>query len=320
MDPNIDGLTPDFGMADSGAMLVWQERQRRARSLRMLMMFLMMLMLMDGEDSQNRRKRSIQNLRKRQIGLQFDSLPPSVYYSRIEEDRLITTAVKENMQSRHYELLKKNGGRDIENEIHSLIQQKLKDEIEKGTLMMNNPDGGDGGKQKKEKSKIIMEDLNGSDERESARTWFHYPRNATGYYRGIWVTVPVDNRTSNELDDAELISRLHRQSDKFTSAIGEPDYSIESPRNVTADDVYPWSDSVLRRRGFDAAVLLLPHGVQFQLNTTSKNNSTVEHVGSTGKDSMQGLRQQASVKSSDENPHGFTLSKVAGRAAFQLYR
>ena len=276
-----------------------------------------MLMLMDGEDSQNRRNRSIQSLRKRQIGLQFDSLPPSVYFSRIEEDRLISTAVKENMQSRHYELLKKNGGRDIEDEIHSMIQQKLQDEIDKGALMMNNPDGGDAGKKKREKSKTINEEMSSIDERESTRTWFHYPRNATGYYRGIWVTVPVDNRTSNELDDAELISRLHRQSDKFSSVSGETDHSIESPRNVTVDEVYPWSDSVLRRRGFDAAVLLLPPGVQFQ-----EKNATVGHVGSSiGKDSKQGLRQQTSVKGSDDsNLHGLTLSKVAGRAAFQLYR
>ena len=38
MDPNIDGLAPNFDMADRGAMLAWQERQRRQRSLRMLMM------------------------------------------------------------------------------------------------------------------------------------------------------------------------------------------------------------------------------------------------------------------------------------------
>jgi len=350
---------PNFENMNRAALLAWQERQRRQRTLRMLMMFLMVLFLMDGEEPPNSRRHpngKRQQLRRHdkgrghweKLGYLDDEgnlispLNPEVYQSRIEEDEVILQALKDNPESRYHELVKKNDGRNVEEELREWIGAKLKEEASKGMVLGDGDDSGDEGssgdgaavKQTSRLEKEIHVDEIKKDPQIAAPAEkvkevddfavFHYPRNATGYYRGLWVRTPV-NKTLNDSDKEDSNAKLTPiKSEQSENTEGEEDQINTIQRNVTIEEVHTWAQTQLHQRKKDVSILFLPPNVYLEPDTIVAKNSTSETGGNvaTPNDSEgRGLGQQFSTTtpSSTTKPPSLSLTKEAGRAAFQLY-
>ncbi|KAL9180137.1 hypothetical protein ACHAXT_008107 [Thalassiosira profunda] len=340
---------PDFTRMNRAAILAWQERQRRQRTLRMLMMFLMVLLLMDGDEQQNRRNhRARQHIRRHNKNRQHWSklgylddegnlispLPPEVYQSRVDEDGAVLRAITENPDSRYHELVKKNDGRDVEAELRKLIEEKLKAEAEKGMVAEEEKDdsedkegpkkGKDSGKEEDDAKMQVKVDISprkspstATPNDEKAKevddvTLHHYPRNATGYYRGLWVRHPK-NKTVGESEERD--SKSKSKEDKEAKE-----------RNVTVDEIHTWLQTQLHQRKKDVGLLLLPRDTYLEPgrtvgNATADSDSDASNSHRVGPQRV-GMGQRsfgASAADSDKKTPYLSISKDAGRAAFQLY-
>ena len=326
MDPMLppgDDAQPNFENMNRAALLAWEERQRRQRTLRTLMMLLMFLLLMDGEeppDRRNARSRQ-QRLRNQQragggggdsykMGMYFDDdgndltpLSEDVFQRRKDQDEAIRKAVTENQSSKHYDLLKLNHGRDVEAELRDMITTKIliemeekeedteadtekdEDATEKETAVakplsktVKKVDGNDTGKQKSS-SKSQLE---GDDELEV----YHYPRNASGYYRGFWKRIPKQFNTTNR-EEKNLIK-------------------LDDHSKASVDMIYPWVQEELDRRKLDACVLVLPPDVYVKVDKETNSTTTDdEDAGDTAK--------------KEPRKSLVSLTKDEGRVALQLY-
>ncbi|KAL7552113.1 hypothetical protein ACHAWF_015322 [Thalassiosira exigua] len=294
------------------------------------MMFLMVLLLMDGDDPKSQRirqERLRQHRMRRERNRNWDSLGylddngnhigplnPEVYASRNLEDEEIRQAALRDPRSRHFELVRKNEGRDIEKELKHHINLKLKEEAERmaadddGGEEADAGQGGSGGpSDKKQKAKdgesggqraatVAEERMVAMDELVA----YHFPRNATGYYRGLWVSTPANATADKGAADTEAEKLLRDEADHRT------------PRNdLTAEDVQPWAQAELARRGMGAGVLFLPPDAAFEIDPLDAENSTPWS-------SVRGLTQPQSQTPPAPKP-SLSLTKDAGRVAFQLY-
>jgi hypothetical protein len=112
---------------------------------------------------------------------------------------------------------------------------------------------------------------------------FHYPRNATGYYRGLWMRVPRNSSSSvREKQPATIVD----------------DETFDNSQDVSS-----WIQDRLEQSQQDVGIFVLP----------SSRNTTIK--------STKPSRASSKNTTLDENDASstLTLTKSAGRAAFQLY-
>lgn len=177
----------------------WEEHQRRQRSIRMLMMFLMILILMDGEEPpSSSRKKSLRGKRKKRSSAK--PLSDDLWKKRVGLDGLIWDVGKGH--DRFQNLIELNNGTD---EASSALEWAYT------SILVKDPH--DKGKKEKEEEEEEEEGdrmLGESDQVQAAKEAFdkfqeeeklvyHYPRNATGSYRGKWKRIYDLNGTTKSI-------------------------------------------------------------------------------------------------------------------------
>lgn len=260
-------------------------------------------------------------------------LNPEVYRSRAEQDAAVKVAFRDNKKSRYHELIKMNDGRDVEGELRKLITNKLRNEIEAGMLDKDLEGDEDdvesddesesyhttppvvdrkksSSTQRLEKEKRFLDEEVFKDVKELTDvTVFHYPRNATGYYRGLWIRTAVNKTLRDSSSDKEY-------NEKLASSVKYEQHENIPPSNVTSKGIRTWAQDQLRQRGGDVGIFFLPPNVYIEPDVTmgSKN--------STSDDTHISKEEPASLTTTTNPPNlhpSLSLTKEAGRAAFQLY-
>lgn len=159
----------------------WRERERRQRTIRLLMMFLLMLLLMDSEDQAGRKR----NEPKHRKGHHRTYLSNAVFGSRMaQETKLLDLTQK---HPRYKELLDLNNGKSVPVEVQRWAVQQA--EVVKDEFVV-----------------VAKETQEPKKDPEEDRKVFHYPWNATGFYRGEW-TRDAANDAEREGEDGEKISK-----------------------------------------------------------------------------------------------------------------
>lgn len=243
----------------------------------------------------------------------------TVWFERRDQDQVIRDAYRHNHKSRYTELIKKNGGKDVEGELRDWAKRKTRDEAQ---LTLGTPIveamkaqgnlSGDAIIASLLAEKIaashmsnanikLEQNLNLADD----TPLFHYPRNATGYYRGLWVRA-----SSKDGEEAKIREDTKKDQD---------------PKVVSLYNTVPWVQNRLEQKAEDVSLVFLPSNEYIQsydLGTKSKNEST----GANTDDYWQGIFSSAisPLSTSSQNKTSraiptLSLQKDVGRAAFQLY-
>ncbi len=305
-----------------------QRRQRTLRSLMMLLMFLLLMDGEEPQDRRNARLRQ-QRLRAQnrnggsvggadsyKVGMYFDEdgndltpLQDSVYQRRKMQDTIIRKALTDNQSSKHYDLIELNNGRDFEAELTQLLQVKLSEEMvatDENDNTNNNSSSGSNGegrgndedtkttdnaaKDKETQQQQNQKQKQQEEEPNDELQVYHYPRNATGYYRGVWKRIPKEYNTTTKEEMTLIKSKDHDAT--------------------TEEQIYPWMKQELAKRKLDAGVLVLPPDVQFKV--VLDDNSTTA-VGNDGSNTLSSNNNNVGKKSR------VSLTKEDGRMAIQLY-
>jgi len=186
---------------------------------------------------------------------------------------------------------------------------------------------------------------------------YHYPRNATGYYRGLWLRLPLNQTaTSDGAKDASTLPTNKPLNKNDATKKNELGTEAESPHVVSLDDIHPWIQSQLDLRKEDVSLLFLPCNTYLDSNATasltyspskdkqrnsttiangiedmnkllasSKNTddylNTLSSLSSSGGSAQSSYLRQSPQKIIPTAPQTPTLSLTnkAGRAALQLY-
>jgi transmembrane E3 ubiquitin-protein ligase len=350
MDPWGTGGEPGDGIPEMMApetAAMWRERERRQRSVRFLMMFLLMLLLMDGEEQQQRRQNNGNNnfnsLRKRSSR---SSLIPrrylerSVYQARqtLEERlRALTTS-----HPRYDQLVQKNNGENVQRHIRQWAEQRA--ELEKDEFVMGPQENNN------KNNQMIMVPTSKEQvptDPELQRKVWHYPWNATGFYRGEWIGQDLGGEedgapeASVESTRTEAVIRaILATADGTKTASDKQDATKKSKRRMNAIEVESEMVNVLQDRQESFGVFLLPKGMELRLgNATPASDSNFRSPGAEDQlptshqsvflrgtrpaDTLYGWPQPppSSMLLPDETTSSpkITLTKSSGRAAFQLY-
>mmetsp|Transcript_19962 Transcript_19962/g.39989 ORF Transcript_19962/g.39989 Transcript_19962/m.39989 type:complete len:1152 (-) Transcript_19962:1460-4915(-) len=251
------------------------------------------------------------------VGMYFDEdgndltpLQEEVFQRRRDQDDIIRRAALFNPKSKHYELIKLNNGKDVEAELMALVRNKMQKEIEAAAVEeyndetatdtnMKTTDTAAAAAAESSSSSPKADDNNNSGKQQTQSEQqtndelqvFHYPRNATGYYRGIWQRMPKEfNATTNEEKD------LVKSSDHS---------------EVSVDKIYPWVKKELDRRKLDACVLVLPQEVNVKVDYGGTNSTA------TTTDTDNGTSD--TTKNSSLMKSSVSLTRETGRVAIQLY-
>jgi len=170
--------SPEPWEMDPSTAEAWRERERRQRSVRLLMMFLLMLLLMDGEEQSNRR-RNEPLLRRKKNSRKPVILEQSVFRARRDQDEAILKLTKTH--PRFLELLALNGKINYEAQARKWADQFTAED---------------------------QEDIEADDDGdEDERKVFHYPWNATGFYRGEWIREEMEDEEIDGKNKEEEIGR-----------------------------------------------------------------------------------------------------------------
>lgn len=319
-------------------------------------MFLMMLLLMEGEDPPNGRHRHgrgrHQHLRSRHDGLgrhwdalglldedgrPFAPLALAVYQSRVDQDELIRRAAREGADGRYHALVRKNGGRDVEEELRRWIAELrgvwvaeeaalLEDATRLAGLEAAGPDKEGSREQRKRgaatggaAAEVLGEVLQRRKEMKELDdlTVFHYPRNATGYYRGIWV-----RSLPNQTREDEGVVRGREGDEKKRSHVA----SAVLPRNnFTLLEAHTWAQARLHAQGKAAGVLFLPPGMCFPRDAAANATGPGAADSRGPSKTTEGTHGHCQLGEApvpavlQPVPSSLGLSNPAGRVAFQLY-
>lgn len=250
----LDPLDPAL---PSPALANWQEHQRRQRTLRMLMMFLMILLLMDGDDPVERRNARKHPALRNNLGERTrygyfkmygvdengDLVNPlgwSVWKSRREEDGLLLNAAE--MGSRYRDLVNKSKGHDLEKDLRRWAENRVVAETKVILGLVDKPSKDDSDRKNALLEHNYMAPSVQPEFSDDAQV-FHYPRNATGYYRGHWMRVP-NNRSG--------------------------DYAIAAQNDfVKADktEVSSWVQQQLRQKDEEVGLFIVPPFVNSTANS-----------------------------------------------------
>ena len=219
------------GNGNAAAATAWRERQQRQRSVRSLMMFLMMLLLMDGENEENNR-RGVEYRRQQRLrgdnrsaggpggdyaGKRMDG---GLFGARREHDRGVTRAAAGDSRAR--DVVERNGGADVRAAVGRWAWEEAIKRSPQDAELSLSPSGKTKTKKSDREEKVAV-DASGEGglgeggtegDMPDATKVFHYPRNATGYYRGEWAIVPsIESleKGSND-DDADHDAALVREA------------------------------------------------------------------------------------------------------------
>lgn len=254
---------------------------RRQRTIRTFMMFLTMLILMDGEEPRNRqlrKNREMKYLRHRKSGLlsKNNTLGEDLF----KRMRLFDTKLHHasTAHSRFDNLFKLNGDVDEEAKIDRWVMEELnREEKQGGNASAKEPNEGD--------SEV---------DTDAIRLVYHYPRNATGYYRGKWKMIDVQG------NDTES------QSTKVASSEAEGEGLVHSAESLTKrllereDEIF---DKLKRRRGHETeslGVFLLPSELRLG-------------------DDANAAPIPTSHTSNARDEKSLTVTEPTGRTVFQLF-
>ena len=325
-DPAMMTMNPNNLDATQAA--VWRERERRQRTIRLLMMFLLMLLLMDSEEQAGKRRSEPRHRRNQKP----DHLSPEVFGARQTQELRLQELTQDH--PRYLDLKEKNDGKDVPLDVLKWAQQKaeyVKDEflVSKETIEEKDP--------------------------EEDKKVFHYPWNATGFYRGEWVRdEEVDDEAGESIEDEEkatIATSTKAVSGKTTTAPQEDSRSSEHEeiptQYVDALAIENEMLQLMKERKERVGVILLPPGKEVILRYDHSNFTSIDwkQYGTTKPPKADhyytraGTRGASEADSANHNP-GYnpdssntgeahfnpsiatskvTLTKPSGRAAFQLF-
>jgi hypothetical protein len=269
---------------------VWRERERRQRTIRLLMMFLVMLLLMDGEEGAQRRQQNA--LRKRQKKKEASrNLEANVFEARQSQDHRIRAIVAR--QARYAALAEKNGGEHVDETVMLWAEhysEQEKDQFAESAVRGMHPSSSS----------------QAEKDPEEDRTVFHYPWNATGFYRGEWSrevsstapnehasTMPVERRTSKEKEAAVVLDAA----------------SLENTMLKVLED---------REDAF--GVVILPDGFKIEMRDDNNlTNMKWEDLRTDTNNAIVRAEIGQPTNKEKEQPATITLMHDSGRAAFQFF-
>ncbi|CAB9530588.1 DSC E3 ubiquitin ligase complex subunit 1 [Seminavis robusta] len=156
---------------DATQAAAWRERERRQRTIRLLMMFLLMLLLMDSEEQSARKRAEPRHKRNHHKA----HLSAQVFGARQTQELKLLELTQTHL--RYKQLMEKNGAKDVPVDVKLWAQQQaeiVKDEF----VAASNPQH-----DAHQQATTQQEE----HDPEQDKTVFHYPWNATGFYRGEWI-------------------------------------------------------------------------------------------------------------------------------------
>jgi hypothetical protein len=312
-----------------------------------MMMLLMVLLLMDGDEPPNRHHRNgrLRNQHGHQGGEYWEKLMigddgnllsplhPEAYRSRLEQDAAVRAAVTNNEKSRYHDLVRMNRGNDVEWDMRNWLIKKLRKEIAGGSMIEKSDGKNDAETSDDEREnyrtkspaahrmkssssmqRLEQEDVMSDDEiprylnEMSDVPLHHYPRNATGYYRGLWIRTA----TNTTMGDSASSKKYDEELESSGESVEIDNYLPLG--NVTSGEVHTWAQNKLRQRGEDVGIFFLPPYVYIEpdaamvtKNFSSDDTSKEEPTPPSTAPTHPTLRPSLS------------LTNEAGRAAFQLY-
>ena len=209
---------PNEGIFQSPAQAIWRERERRQRTVRSFMMFLFLLLLLEDEPPPNMEDG---RLRRRNVTppQRPFSLEQHVWQARqLQDERLKFTS-----HSRFQDLVDKNGGRNVVQEVAEWAAAQVA-AVTSGVTQ----------------APTTEEDT----EAASEQVW-HYPWNVTGLFFGRWKELPNDlplkpdrsTQSNTPLDTDEFVSpRMLEKSPALVDALGV--HFLPQPITVRDDHNY----------------------------------------------------------------------------------
>ena len=336
MDDPFNDPFPAGG--DRTAMMQWQERQRRQRSVRLLMMLLMFLLLMDGEEPNNRRSRrhprydgggsNLRRGRKKRGGRPAVVLEPVVLAARmIQDDKIRRSSM---LDPRYRSIVDLNGGRDVEGELLDWARKDTKEtkRKEEGEMMERtsaaaaataevkvdpNRTTRHGVPDKKKKKEDPPE--NDDEEEAIRRKVHHYPGNVTGYYRGEWRRIAIDDAADEE--------RNLNDEDDNKSGSEDGSKAVDDETIITDEiEIEARMKESMHSRKSRVGVFLLPNGTLLPLEQEQADNSTVSTLSgasSSTTSTTPAIADRGSRGHGNGDDPGLSLTQASGRAACQLY-
>lgn len=331
-------------MNDTTALALYRERERRQRTVRVLMMFLLMLLLMDEEPPHQQHGKLLRNnknnINNSPLSASQRVVDPEVFRQRRHQDALLQNNAVNH--PRYRALQERNQGVDHYGAIEQWAQQRAA--LEKDEFEQQPPSS--------------ITDDEEADDRSSTLTVWHYPWNATGFYRGEWtrqesgVRIPSDvggPPVGSELTPVEELiynplavpvrkdrgnngdSRKEATTVDSVPSATDGDLSAWEPRErtVSAVDMEDYLARVVQQRypNETAAVVLIPKP-HLRLQTRNDHNLTSSRYDDMRVDSAGTVyappewTASATAKDGggdDDKASTVTLKRASGRAAFQLF-
>jgi hypothetical protein len=279
LEPGMPPVIDNDAWENSPETAVWRERERRQRTIRLLMMFLVMLLLMDGEEGAQRRQQNA--LRKRQKKKEASrNLEATVFGARQTQDHRIRALVAR--QTRYVALVEKNGGEHVDETVMSWAEhysEQEKDQFAESAVRGMQSSSSQAEKDPEEDRKV-----------------FHYPWNATGFYRGEWSrkessTAPNEESKTSNQKEAGVLDAV----------------SLENIMLKALED-----------REDDFGVAILPDG--FKIEMRDDNNLTTMKWEDLRTDTNNAIvRGEIDQTTTKEKEQTISLMHDSGRAAFQIF-
>lgn len=293
--------------AAAAATADWQERERRQRSVRMLMLFLFCLLLMDEEDPDASSVGGLRGYTTTNGRQRRPPLDPAVFTARRQQDTRIRTAVQHH--ARYTKLIEEyNHGIDHNTKVQEwsvLHADMVKDEFPGSNLgeSGNGPSNSRTGEEEE-------------DPEANTKVW-HYPWNATGFYRGDWKLIHPPPPEEAEDGVEERSTTTPAAALQFIPAPPIVLADEEVPTNATTQKTIlsPLAlerplTAALRARNESVGLVLLPPSLG--ILTRADNNLT-------GFDDTTTTTTTPSTTTTNVPPPDVSLTRPLGRAAFQLY-
>ena len=310
----------------------WEEHQRRQRSSRFLMTFIMMLLLLDGDQETAAGRRNGQqrsNLRPKEVTPERVSvLQQDLWDLRREfDEQVMEVAVG---TERFEKLLGLNDGVREEELIWTNVRQELEEEA--AALETEKEDGERETKSKKSADRLLEAEQETELEPDDRLIW-HYPRNATGYYKGEWKRInPTDAGTAFELLET-------------TQKDGEGEVSPSLPP-IRINETYrgPLQPFVTERelltqlketnpiaQSARMGLFLLPNGTQLPLFSSQDKDlqhaldllNSTDFTSLTDDDQTYSSTTRTTIRTrttTQENVPFLEITKSSGKAYFHFYK
>lgn len=262
----------------------WDEHQRRQRSIRMLMMFLMMLILMDGEEPHTRKK-SLRGKRKKRSSHKF--IEKDLWKKRVELDEMIWEVGMGH--DRFQNIVELNNGTDEASSAFAWAEKNI------WTSQQHDNDN----KEKLvEKNKVQAAKEAFDIFQVEEKLVHHYPRNATGSYRGTWKRVLELNNTTKNIFPNDNISSSHdldnaaERNATHLHVISDEDLLAHFPSNHIGLHILPPRtrlDEIVHKNGASATAN------QTRIINGSDKNKTVDDMFESSSQTLDVTKDEGSM-------------------------